>query len=169
MNFVYQLYIFAQYWNIAKHLITRNLGWMATLDRAGHDFQQIKTIPFVILTNAITTLCSKGKTEAGIQKFFNIARVAKQLIVDYNMKTVNENFQNWLKSPIHRMGDTVKDIFIFIFLIKLLFLSERSDLDDAFWLNITEEASRRTLLSKLRHDEVSVYDITSLAYHHNFK
>lgn len=85
------------------------------------------------------------------------------------MKTVNENFQNWLKSPIHRMGDTVKDIFIFIFLIKLLFLSERSDLDDAFWLNITEEASRRTLLSKVRHDEVSVYDITSLAYHHNFK
>jgi hypothetical protein len=72
---------------------------MATLDWAGHDFQQINTIPFVLLTNDITTLCSKGTTDAGIQKFFNIARVTKQLIVDYNMKTVNEDFQNWLKYP----------------------------------------------------------------------
>ena len=167
VNFVYPLYICAEHWNIAKHLITRNLGWMATLDWAGHDFQQIKTIPFVLLTNAITTLCSNGTTEAGIQKFFNIARVAKQLIVDYNMKTVNEDFQNWLKSPLHRTGDAVKDIFIF--LIKLLFLSERPDLDDAFWLSIIEEVSRRALLSKVRQDEGSAYDITSLASHHNFK
>jgi len=139
---------------------------MATLDWAGHDFQQIKTIPFVLLTNAITTLCSKGITEAGIQKFFNITRVTKQLIVDYNMKTVNEDFQNWFKSPINRTGDVVKDIFIFI--IKLLFLSERPDLDDAFWLSIIEEVSRRALLSKVRQDEGSAYDITSLASHHNF-
>ena len=141
---------------------------MATLDWAGHDFQQIKTIPFVLLTNAITTLCSKGTTEAGIQKFFNIARVAKQLIVDYNMKTVNEDFQNWLKSPLHRTGDAVKDIFIFIIIIiKLLFLSERPDLE-AFWLSIIEEVSRRALISKVHQDEGSAYDITSLASHHNF-
>jgi hypothetical protein len=167
VNFVFPMYICADHWSVARHLITRNLGWMATLDWAGYDFQQIKTIPFVLLNNAISSMVVNGTTEAGIQKFFNIARVAKQLIVDYNMKTVDEDFKNWLKSPLYRTGNVINDINIF--LVKILFLSDRPNLDRSFWLTVVEEMSRRALLRKIRRNGGCVYDTTSLASQHDFK
>lgn len=167
INFVYPLYICKEHWEIAQYLIKRDFGWMATLDWAGFDFQQMKTIPFTIMINVINVLCYKGSTEAVIQKFFNIARVAKQVIVDYNMKTVNEDFQNWIKSPLYRTGDAVKDIYVF--LIKLLFMSERPHLENEFWLSVVEEFSRRALLRKVRNDGGSAYDTNALASAHNYK
>lgn len=167
INFVYPLYICKEHWDVAKYLIKRNLGWMATLDWAGSDFQQMKTIPFTIMNNVISAFYRKGATEAVIQKFFNMARVAKQVIVDYNMKTVNEDFDNWVKSPLYRTGDVIKDIHVF--LIKLLFMNKRPHLDNSFWLSIVEELSRRTLLRKARNNEVDAYNITTLASAHNYK
>jgi hypothetical protein len=167
INFVYPLYICKEHWNIAQHLIKRNLGWMATLDWAGSDFQQLKVIPFTLMNNSIKSFCTRGVNEATIQKFFNIARVAKQLIIDFNMKTVNEDFDNWVKSPLYRTGNDIKDINVF--LIKLLFMSVRPHLDNSFWLSVIEELSRRSLLQSVRNDDELVYDVNALASAHDYK
>lgn len=167
VNFVYPMYICADHWNIAKHYIRRTFGWMTTLDWAGYDFQQIKIIPFSILSNAINSMLTDGVTESSIQKYFNLARVAKQLIVDYNMTSIEDDFANWNKSPLFRTGDLIKDILIF--LIKLLFMKGHPNIDNEFWLSVYEEMFRRGLRKYTKNNRNCGLNLEDIASHHNYK
>jgi hypothetical protein len=173
INFVMPLYICKEHWAVAKLYIERNFGWMATLDWAGGDFLQLKTIPFVMLVKPISLFCNRGITEAALQKFYNVARVAWQLKLDKNMKTIDEDFINWQKDATFRTADVVSDIPVF--LTKMLFLTDRPVLTESFWLSVIEEASRRAMLCKLRasarsdDDNDEVYNTTTLADTHGYK
>lgn len=167
VNFVYPMYICSDHWNIAKHYIKRTFGWMTTLDWAGYDFQQIKIIPFSIMSNVINSMVIDGVTEANIQKYFNLARVAKQLVVDYNMTSIDTDFSNWNESPLFRTGDVIKDILIF--LIKLLFMKEHPKLDNDFWLSVYDEMFRRAVNKYVKHNKNSEFTLENIASHHNYK
>jgi hypothetical protein len=173
INFVMPLYICKKHWKIAKLYIDRNFGWMATLDWAGADFLQIKTIPFVMLVKPISLFCTRKITESALQTFFNVARVAWQLKLDKNMKTIDEDFINWQKDASFRTADVIPDISVF--LTKMLFLTKRPVLTEAFWLSVIEESSRRSMLSKLRasaranDDDSSAYSTSFLAEPHGYK
>ena len=169
INFVFPLYICSENWDIARHLIKRILGQIATTDYAGFTFQQMLTIPFNLMQNVFKVFCNNGVTESTIQKFFNIARVAHQLTLDYNMKTVTTDFENWNKSPLFRTGDVISNIHLF--LIKLLFMNNRPYLNNAFWLSVVEEFSRRALLRKVRDNNggSTAYNVINLASAHNYK
>ena len=147
INFVFPLFICKEHWSIASILTPRILGWIATLDWAGYNFEQMKTIPFVVVKYMIAQL-STGVAESNIQMFFNAARVAHQLILDYNMKSIKGDLDNWIQSPLYRTGDNISDISIF--LVKLLFQPEKRVLDNSFWLSVIEEIHRRKLLKQSR-------------------
>lgn len=164
INFVFPLYICKEHWSIASILTSRILGWIATLDWAGYNFDQIKTIPFVVVKYMVNQL-STGVTESNIQMFFNASRVAHQLILDYRMKSIKGDLDNWIQSPLYRTGSDISDISIF--LVKLLFQPEKCVLDNAFWLSVIEEIHRRSLLKQSRSLGKAPYNKDDMIKHFN--
>lgn len=173
LNFAYPLYINKYHWEVAKYYLPQIVAWMATLDFAAQSFEQIKNVPFVLVGSAILDLMQKP-SEANIQAFLNVARVAKQIVVDYNLKHINEDYINWISGYEGRVPKSISSIFVF--LTKLLFvttdarldnsLNSSSDstldnslnnsnlnsnlnpslkLDDTFWQSVFEEQSRRMM------------------------
>jgi len=166
INFVTPRYICEEHWSIAKLLAPRIFGWMATLDWAGYEFKQMKTIPFSIVKYMIEEL-RKGVSESNIQMFFDASRVAWQIIQDYNMKSIAGDLNKWIQSPLYRKGRDISDISIF--LVKLLFQPEKRALDNSFWLSVVEEIHRRSLLKHSRELGTSAYNINNITALHNIE
>lgn len=122
LNFAYPLYINADHWEVVKHYIPQVVAWMATLDFAAQSFEQLKNVPFVLVGHAIMKLM-ENPNDAHIQTFLNVARVARQIVKDYNMKHINEDFANWQKGFAGRVPKSISNIFVF--LTKLIFMTEQ--------------------------------------------
>lgn len=159
INFVYPLYIHPTHWDTAKELMPQALGFIGALNFAGYTFDYMKTIPFVLVNKAMYLMID-NPTQSNIQNFLNFARVAKQLVTDYKMKTVNTDFTNFIKSAQHRTPSNVKDSgnvcipSITVFLTKLLFQDpeldgyEKVDTNNDFFHKVLDELIRRLLNKK---------------------
>ena len=49
INACMPIFINKSHWEISKNLMKPILGWIVTLDPAGYNYDQIKTIPFLLL------------------------------------------------------------------------------------------------------------------------
>jgi hypothetical protein len=143
LNFAYPLYINADHWAIAKCYLEQICAWMPTLDFTAQTFDQIKAVPFVMVFSALIDLLRGNKPDqAKIQAFMSVARVARQVCIDYNLKHINEDFVRWQASYAGRVPAAIPNIMIF--LTKLLFMNELPRLDDDFYVSVYEEISRRS-------------------------
>ncbi len=142
LNYAYPLYIDADHWEVAKHYFPQIVAWMPTLDFAAQTFEQIKTVPFVMVLASIMRLI-ENPSESNILIFLNIARVARQLVEEYNMKHISANLEEWQKSYAGRVPKNISNVMIF--LTKLLFLQDMPELSLEFWQSVIDEQMRRVL------------------------
>ncbi len=156
LNFAYPLYINATHWQVAKHYLPRVVAWMSTLDFAAQAFDQIRTIPFVVMGHAMMNYIY-DPTEHSLQVLMNTMRVAWQVKIDYNLKHIQEEFEAWVAGYAGRVPKVINNLFVF--LTKLMFVSDpdfdytnqqyiKPKVDDSFWISVFEELLRRELAKK---------------------
>lgn len=156
LNFAYPLYINPTHWQVAKHYLPRVVAWMSTLDFAAQAFDQIRTIPFVVMGHAMMNYIY-DPTEHSLQVLMNTMRVAWQVKIDYNLKHIQEEFETWLYDYAGRVPKVISNLFVF--LTKLMFVSDpdvdyvnqqriKPKVDDSFWISVFEELLRRDLAKK---------------------
>lgn len=172
LNFVYPLYGCDEHWKNSRELMPQALAFIGSLNAAAQTFSYMKTIPFVITSKAVQDLAKKT-TESHIQTFLSMARVAHQLILDSNMKTVTEDFPKFLSSPRHRTGSDIKDSgnvcipTMEVFLNKLMFMKNQPELDESFYSACIEEIVRRKMGNQKYTDKRP--DSRTIATFHNYE
>ena len=154
LNFAYPLYISSEHWQIVKHLLPQSLAWITTLDVAAQTFEHIKMIPFVLVEHCILKFM-KDPSHVNLQSFMNVARVAYEVVKEFNLKHINFNLDNWLSSYEYRVPKHIPSVSLF--LTKLLFyrvgvqpniqhdIKLNTKLDNSFWRSAIEEQMRRKL------------------------
>lgn len=151
LNFAYPLYIHSHHWGVAKHYLPRIVAWMTTLDFAAQSFEQIKTVPFVLVGSAICDFVA-DPSEHNLQLFMNTFRVAWQVCLDYNLQHIQEELDAWIAGYAGRVPKNMSSLFVFM--AKLMFtgvdfktntVNKLPTLDNSFWISILEEHVRRTL------------------------
>lgn len=151
LNFAYPMYIHSSHWNVAKHYLPRIVAWMSTLDFAAQSFEQIKSVPFVLVGSAIWEY-TINPSEHNLQMFMNVFRVAWQVCIDYNLQHIHEDLNTWYDSQTGRVPKNISSLVVFM--TKLIFTCVRFkensvgdliQLDRNFWISILEEHVRRVL------------------------
>jgi hypothetical protein len=154
LNFAYPMYIHEAHWKVAKHYFPRVVAWMTTLDFAAQSFDQIKTVPFVLMGSALLDYVAEP-TEHRLQELLNVMRVAWQIAKEYRLKHIQEDFDAWVQGQAGRVPKNISNLFVFM--TKLMFVGVNFEtmtvgdmpaLDNAFWVSIFDEHVRRSIAKK---------------------
>lgn len=152
---VLPLYICPENWKVAKQLMKPALGWTVTLDPLGYAYNQVKTVPFLILCK----LYSMPKSEFVDMQIRLVEETCMEIIKDgSNPKNeirideeTNKQFDAYLKDPLSRTVDVIPSNQVFMTTVLLmsrmgmLKLPDKDSLNEFFMCLMEEEMRRYTL------------------------
>lgn len=121
INAVMPLYLFEENWKVASYWMKMSLGLLTTLDPLGYSFDQLITIPFLVLEKAYKDLKEKENEhtqlvydlvlETCIHLFQDVSRPS--LDQKFN-ETLKVKYEEYLGSPAARTTDVVSSNPLFI-------------------------------------------------------
>ncbi|CAG8573509.1 7226_t:CDS:10 [Diversispora eburnea] len=152
------LYINEKHWSIAKEKMKPILGYMTTLDIFGYSYSQITTVPFLILSKALSDTSTEFRRRQFKLIFETCDAIYKQsnYLHDDNKKL----FEDYLKSPLNRTIDIVPNCMVYLGHLLCALKCKDVNLPDLQrWLNdglieyLIEETIRRKF-NKLKSSEI---------------
>jgi len=145
INAILPLYLFEENWQIAKYWLRMSVGLSTTLDPLGYDYQQIITLPFLVLAKAITNY-EENKSEHNKLIMDLILQTCQIILREDNelLDNIKLKLENYNTSPINRTCNIINNNTLFLMHIHV---AQTLDLIDKisgnFAQNFIEENIRR--------------------------
>lgn len=176
INAIFPLYICKENWEIAKIKLKWALGYLATSDKLGYSFQQINSIPFIILIKAME-LYNKEKSEYNKNIVNWITQTCMFVIKDFNLENdILEKINNYCTNPETRSKKNIYDNTVFavqIHCLKLLYEHENKpfvikDQTNFLYYLYEEELKRNCLIINDKNDIKYILNINTSKYINEF-
>lgn len=121
INAVIPLYLFEEHWEISKKWMKMILGLITTLDPLGYSYEQMITIPFMILSKALHKL-NQNDNEYNKHIFELILHTCQKIYQETSLSSnddnlhnkVKSNFDNYLTDNTIRTTDIIKNNRVFL-------------------------------------------------------
>ncbi|KAG2382423.1 hypothetical protein C9374_005625 [Naegleria lovaniensis] len=155
---VLPLYINETHWKVAKEKMKSIMGFVATLDVMGYSFQQIKTIPFLVLSKLLAAPEEERQSE--FYKFqFKLVLDTCLKIYDECSENSNEEgikmndevvslVKNYNSNPLTRTVDVIPSNVVLLSQLYCAIKKGHFDMNsidhDLFFKNVAEETLRRS-------------------------
>nr|CAG8583457.1 5211_t:CDS:10 [Entrophospora candida] len=106
------LYINEYHWSVAKEKIKPIMGYITTLDVFGYAYDQVTTVPFLVLAKSLTDTSTDFH-----RKQFKLILDTCDAIYKQSQMLREQNktlFENYMKSPINRTIDQVANNLVYL-------------------------------------------------------
>ncbi|KAI9291946.1 hypothetical protein K502DRAFT_108754 [Neoconidiobolus thromboides FSU 785] len=163
INAVMPLYINEHHWKVASKRSKTMLSWMATLSVTGGLGNEIKIIPFLVLSKCLDVVFNQP-TEHNLTIF---KMVLDTCMVIYNNKSIKheviEKYQRFIESPLNRMSDSIPNQAFFLTQVLCAIHSGDIEFEDfiekfePFSIYMVEEVIRRKLV-KMEFEDIILDD-----------
>jgi len=109
------LFISADHWKIANQWMKPVMGWVTTLDPLGYTYQQVKTVPFLVLACALRQFALE-KTSFRAKQIRWLMETCDQVYQQTPSikEEVTKQFENYLNDAAQRTIDVVPNNFVFL-------------------------------------------------------
>jgi len=116
------LFLCPEHWSIASQYIKPIIGWDVTIDPLGYDYNQLRTVPFLILTRALIEKNDNPDSEFYSRVFGWVLDTCVQILRD-EMKTNSSNnlaeqtkklWDNYIKDGTIRNVESIQNNGVFL-------------------------------------------------------
>ena len=154
---VLPLYINEIHWKVAKEKMKSIMGFVATLDVMGYSFEQIKTVPFLVLTKLLQAQKEERQSEFYKFKFKLVLDTCLKIYEEYSedgeesvVKMCDEVVslvKNYNANPLTRTLDVIPSNVVLLSQLYCAIQKGYFDMNsidhELFFKNIAEETLRR--------------------------
>lgn len=152
---VMPLYFCEENWPVAKQLMKLTLGWDVTLEAAGYEYAQMKTVPFLILGKLAQMKHEKPGSEFLNFQFDLVKRTCMKIMEDGSQPSLEKKFNeevlnlynNYLEDSSLRTVDSIASNSAFLVQLYIAFelgaASKGEEYFDKLFLELLVEELRR--------------------------
>lgn len=150
------LYLCEENWNIAKHIMKLTMGWAVTLEPAGFMYDQVQTVPFLILSKLAEMSYQKPDSNFLNFQFDLVKQTCIQIMKESSRKDfekkLDENrlslYENYITDTKLRTVDSIANNTVllaqlYIIMESGLKLPKNEEYFEEFFKSLLEEELRR--------------------------
>lgn len=152
---VMPLYFCEENWRVAKQLMKLTIAWDVTLEPAGYQYLQMKTVPFLILAKLAQMKHEKPGSEFLNFQFDLVKQTCRQIMADGSKEEFERKFndevmafyEKYVEDPSCRTVDSIASNSVFLAQIYIAMelgaKSKGEEYFDKLFLGVLEEELRR--------------------------